>query len=255
MADKRLRGFPFIWHGLVSLFGLVGLLLAGWEILFSDGKPELVTVIIVGALLAASPLLLARLDTITFGTRGFELKLTEQIAEQGAPKTARLLDHTELGRLVDAYTVIREELRGDEYEDARVHVQDVLVGRAAGFAEQHEVDPAEVKRLFPKAASVVRVLLIGLMSGDPRLLDAAILISAIQSPATLNEQYQALLLVRRYWGRFAAPERASIIIGIVATDIKDEDSRPVADEIVGLGKGLGTLQPSVKRGLLGRRLL
>jgi hypothetical protein len=198
--------------------------------------------IVVGALLLASPVLHARLDTIAFGAKGFELKLTQQIAGLGAPKTAELLDHSELGRLVDSYSVIREELRDKNYLAARTQLQDALVSRAKGFATQNEIDPDEVRKLFPKAAPIVRVLLIALMKGDPRLLDAAIIASAIRRPATPNEQYHALELVNWYWSWFTPSNQAMILATVATADIPmNSDRRPLADKL--LNRGTGKVAP------------
>ncbi|WP_229074240.1 hypothetical protein [Actinoplanes sp. DH11] len=199
------------WLGFLAFIGAGCLGVGAWRVYFDLTRPPASPVlIVVGAFLLLSPVLIHRLGTAPAGPARYGLRLVQQIADQGAPKTAALLDGTELARLVDSYTVIREELDGDDCWTARVKVQDSLVRQAAGFACRHEFDPAEVKLLFPKAAPVVRVLLVALMRGDPRLLDAGVLAAAIAKAASRNERFHALKVVQWHWPRLKRYERVQI---------------------------------------------
>jgi hypothetical protein len=228
------------WTGLLALAGAGCLIVGIWKVYFTDVTPPPSPVlIVVGALMLVSPALLHKLEGLTTGPARFELRLVQDIADLGAPKTAALLDHTELARLVEAYTVIRTELDGDACRAARIQVQDSLVRQAAGFACRYEFDPAEVRQLFPKAAPVVRVLLIALMQGDPRLLDSGALEKAIAYAASRNERFHALRVVQWHWARLKRPTRAAILASItVAEDVinADEDVRREAEKIRALSQ-------------------
>lgn len=245
MAASRRLGLRLLLIAL-PIAGLACLGIGVWQIIVTSGQPQPTALMGIGALLAASPFLLDRLEAISFGSDGFELRLTKQIADQGAPKTAKLLERTDLARLAESYRIIHEELRGDAYERARVHVQDVLVGRAASYAGEYDFDPGEIKRLFPVAAPVVRVLLVGLMQGDPRLLDAATLNSAIRSPATKNEQFHALKTVRKYWTRFSGSQQKDFEQSIdVVYHALGKDRIEMANEVRALAAG--SVRPAPRR--------
>ncbi|WP_433831902.1 hypothetical protein ACQP2E_14745 [Actinoplanes sp. CA-015351] len=225
---------------LLGIIGLACLIIGVERVYFPAPAASPPTIlIVVGALLLVGPWVLHRLETIAVGPNRFELQLAQQIAEQGAPKAAALLDHTELARLVESYTVIREELDGDECRAARVQVQDSLVRRAAGFACRHEFDPVEVRQLFPRAAPVVRVLLIALMMGDPRLLDAGVLGSAIAYAASRNERFHALKVVQWHWPRLKRPERMLVLDSINVAELvikTDSDVHVEAEKVRALGQ-------------------
>ncbi|MEV4346425.1 hypothetical protein AB0J83_18315 [Actinoplanes sp. NPDC049596] len=106
--------------------------------------------------------------------------------------------------------MIREVLQGNHYREVRIHIQDVLIKRAATISEREKFDPAEIRKLFANGAPVVRVMVLGLMRGDPSLVDAKSLADAIARPATQTEVYHALKLADDMWERFSASERVEI---------------------------------------------
>lgn len=203
------------WLWVAAGLGVALLVATGWKTYFSaDPGAALIALVVAGALLILSPLVVPRLTAVAVGVDGFELRLVQEIAEQGAPNTARLLNKTELAELAQVYGLVNAHLAGEDFKAARARVQDQLVARATTFARAHTFDPDEVRRLFPKATAAVRVLLLGLMHGDPRLVDAATLVSAIDLPVTANEQYHALRLTEKHWGRFTEAEKTSLSAGI-----------------------------------------
>jgi hypothetical protein len=217
---------------MVSGVGLVALAIGAWRALYTDNGATLVALVAAGGLLLFSPFVVDRLEGVSVGSGSLELRLSRQIAEQGAPKTAQILDQTQLAGLAEAYAVIHEELPDPDYTTARTHLQDILVHRAAAVARQQKLDAEEVRRLFEHAAPITRVLVLGLMEGDPSLADAPSLGSAIARPATRNEQYHALLLAKRYWNRFTNSERTVIHASIDDADLPKSSRRyPMAAEI------------------------
>jgi hypothetical protein len=56
-----------------------------------------------------------------------------------------------------------------EYRSAKLHLQDLLVERSAAIARREKFDAAEVRLLFKNGAPTMRVLVLGLMQGDPSL--------------------------------------------------------------------------------------
>ncbi|BEL04864.1 hypothetical protein Q0Z83_030550 [Actinoplanes sichuanensis] len=222
------------WLWAVGGVGVVILGMAGWKTFFSpDPGAALIVVVITGALLLISPFLLPHLEALMISADGFELRLVRQMARHGAPETARLLNNTELAEIAEAYGVIHTQLVGGTFYTVRKQVQDHLVTRAAAFASQRTFNPDEIKALFPTASGPVRVLLLGLMQGDPRLVDAATLTEAITVPVTANEQYQALVLAETNLRRFTEAERATLLAAVASADLGNDDSdrRKIVDRI------------------------
>jgi hypothetical protein len=225
------------WLWAVGGVGAMVLVVAGWKTFFSaDPGAALIVLVIMGGLLLISPFLLPRLEALVIGTDGFELRVVREIAQHGAPETARLLDNTEVAEIAGAYGVIHTQLIGGTFYTVRKQVQDHLVARAAAFASQRTFNPDEIKLLFPTASGPVRVLLLGLMQGDPRLVDAATLTAAISVPVTRNEQFQALVLVLMNLRRFTEAERVTVLAAIDGADLGQDDSdrRKIVDRIKAL---------------------
>ncbi|MFG1606698.1 hypothetical protein [Actinoplanes sp. NPDC049265] len=208
------------WPWVLAAVGAASVGFAAWRKCINDESGTVSVFAILGVILLACPFVLPRLEGFAVGPRKFELRLVQQIADQGAVNTAKLLDHSELARLAESYDVVHRELRGDNHRKSRIHVQDELVRRAAGFAAQHEFDPGEVRKLFPKALPAVRVLVVGLMQGDPRLLDGQTLALSIRAPASHNEQFQALVAVRMYWAHFTTADRLLLLCSIDGANIE-----------------------------------
>ncbi|MEU8244275.1 hypothetical protein AB0C07_38975 [Actinoplanes missouriensis] len=203
----------------IAVIGLITLVIAGWKIYFAaDPGAALIALVIIGAVLLISPFVLPYLQAVAVNADGFELRLVREIAAQGAPETARLLNHTELAEIAEAYGVVHTQLAGDAFLQARTQVQDQLVARASAFARRRLFDPAEIKELFPKATAPVRVLLLGLMKGDPRLVDAPTLISALTMPVTANEQYHALELAEKNLRHFTEADRTALFAALGDAD-------------------------------------
>jgi hypothetical protein len=222
------------WLWAVGGAGVAVLLVAGWKTFFSpDPGAALVVLVITGGLLLVSPFVLPHLQALVLGADGFELRLVRQMAQHGAPETARLLNNTELAEIAEAYGVIHTQLVGGTFYTVRKQVQDHLVTRAAAFASQRTFNPDEIRVLFPTASGPVRVLLLGLMQGDPRLVDAATLTEAISVPVTANEQYQALVLALANLRRFTEAERATLVAAVDGADLgaDDSDRRKIVDRI------------------------
>jgi hypothetical protein len=209
----------------VAVIGLAVLAMTGWKIYFSpDPGAALAVLVVTGAILLVSPLVLPYLQVIAVSADGFELRLVREIAAQGATETARLLNNTELAEIAEAYGVVHTQLAGEDFRATRAQVQDQLVARASASARLHLFDPNEIKQLFPKTTGPVRVLLLGLMKGDPRLVDAPTLASAIAAPVSANEQYHALLLAEKNMRRFTKAEQTTLLAAVDKADLGPETS-------------------------------
>ena len=195
------------------LLGLVGLALlaaAAARVIYTSSGAGIVTLIIVGAVLLISPFVIARVERLNANSAGFELPLTREIAEMGAPNAARILDSTDLARFAESYAVAGKELSDSRFEAARAHLQSLLVQRAAALAHQEKFEAAEVRTLFTNGTPEIRVLAIGLMKGDPSLADGATILAAIADPRSPNEQYQGLELAKVCWPQLSRSYRSAI---------------------------------------------
>jgi hypothetical protein len=195
------------------LLGVVGLALlaaAAARVIYTSSSAGIVTLLVIGAVLLVSPFVIARVERLSADAAGFELQLTREIAELGAPNAARILDQTDLARFAEAYAVAGKELDDSRFVGAKVHLQDLLVQRAATLAHQEKFEAAEVRTLFANGSPEVRVLAIGLMKGDPSLADGATILAAIADPRSPNEQYQGLELAKVCWPQLSRSYRSAI---------------------------------------------
>jgi hypothetical protein len=205
------------WHALTRrptwLLGLAGLALLAASVVRVIGISStggLVTVVVAGAVLLISPFIIARVQRFSVSSSGFELQLAQSVADLGAPKAARILDRTDLAKFAESYAFVHTELEDHRYYDAKIHLQDLLVERAAAMASSEKFDATEVRTLFAKAAPTMRVLALGLMQGDLSLADGPAVLSAVADPRSANEQLQGLKLARLCWRRLPRSDRAAL---------------------------------------------
>jgi hypothetical protein len=197
----------------VLLIGAIGfgLLVVGVvKTVSASGDAGAVVLVVAGALLLVSPLIVGRVERLSVSASGLELQLSREISELGAPKTARVLDRTELAKFAESYAFIHEELRNPTYRNAKVHLQDLLVERAAAISRREKLNAAEVRALFKNGSPMMRVLTLGLMQGDPSLADGATILSAIADSRSANEQFQGLKLALICWHNLTKAERHAI---------------------------------------------
>lgn len=195
------------------LLGAVGLALlaaAAARVIYTSSGAGIVTLLVIGAVLLVSPFVIARVERLSLSASGFELQLSREVAELGAPNAARILDRTDLARFAESYSFVHKELGDPRFQNARAHLQDLLVQRAAELARQEKFEPAEVRALFANGTPELRVLAIGLMKGDPSLADGASVLAAIADPRTANEQYQGLELAKMCWPHLSRSYRSAI---------------------------------------------
>lgn len=228
-----------VWSTIAKLvLGVTGLTLLGigaGKFAAMTGDGGVVTLVIVGAVLLVSPFLLERVERISFGPTSVDMWLVTQVNDQGAPQAARVLQRTELGSFAESYALIHSELtRRPEYKAARVHLQDLLVDRAASVAGRERFDAREVQILFTNGSPVIRVLALGLMQGDTSLAHAATITAAIADSRSRNEQYQGLRLAKLSWARLTGAEKENVHAAIRQAGIADSSRWPLAREILSL---------------------
>jgi hypothetical protein len=228
-----LRGWP-LW-----LLAVAGVAVAGagvYRVVVTAGGSGGIVAVTAGSLLLVSPFVIRRVEQLSVTTSGLEMRLSRDIAELGAPKAARILDRTDLAWYAQSYSFIHRELGAEDFKDAKVHLQDLLVDRAAAVADREKFDASEVRTLFQNGTPTMRVLALGLMQGDPSLADERTLLGAITNPLSPNEQYQGLKLAEQSWLRLKPASRAAVQAAIEASpEIKAGGSRrAVAEKIVAL---------------------
>jgi hypothetical protein len=195
---------------LASLVGLGLLVVGAVKVIAGTGATGAISLVAVGAVLAVIPFVINRVEQVSVSGTGFELRLTREISDLGAPKAAQILDRSDLGSFAESYAFIHEELRDVAYRDARVHLQDLLVERAAALARREKFDPLEVRTVFKNGSPMIRVLMLGVMEGDPSLADGSSIISAIADSRSANEQYHGLRLALLCWSKLPESERYAI---------------------------------------------
>jgi hypothetical protein len=200
-------------HRATLLLGVAGLALLGAaaaRVIYIGSATGIVTLMVIGAVLLISPFVISRVERLALRQSGFELPLTREISESGAPNAARILDRTDLARFAESYAVVHKDLDDERYEGAEAHLQDLLLERAAALARQEKFEPAEVRTLFANASGELRTLALGLMKGEPSLADGATILAAIADPHSATEQYQGLELAKHCWPHLSKPYRSAI---------------------------------------------
>ena len=221
---------------IIGVIGLGVLVVGTVKANSASGNSGGIVLIVAGALLLVSPIIIGRIERLSVSPTGFELQLTREISELGAPKTAQILDRTDLAKFAESYAFIHEELRGREYRDAKVHLQDLLVERAAAISRREKISADEIRALFKNGSPMMRVLALGLMQGDPSLADGATIFSAIADSRTANEQFQGLRLALLCWHNLAKSDRLAIQSAIKANPYIQEriDRKQLADQLLAL---------------------
>lgn len=219
------------------LLVIIGLALVGVgveRVLATASGAGLVTIVVVGAVLLVTPFVLNRVERL--GAPGSGLPLTRDMAGLGAPRAARILERTDLARFAESYSLISPELDDTRYHDAKAHLQNLLVERAAAIAGKEKFDAAEVRALAANPAPTMRVLALGLMKGDSDLADGGTVLAAIADPRSVNEQYQGLELAKLCWPALSTSYRSAIRSVIEANPEAMSGSlqRPLAQEILTL---------------------
>jgi hypothetical protein len=221
---------------LIGVIGLGVLVVGTVKAVSASGNAGGIVLIVAGALLLVSPLIIGRIERLSVSPSGFELQLTREMSELGAPKTAQVLDRTDLAKFAESYAFIHEELSAREYHDAKVHLQDLLVERAAAISRREKMSADEIRALFKNGSPMMRVLTLGLMQGDPSLADGATIVSAIADSRSANEQFQGLRLALLCWHNLARSDRLAIHSAIKQSPYVQEGigRKQLADQLLAL---------------------
>jgi hypothetical protein len=195
---------------LLGVVGLVLLILGAVKFAGAAGETGPITLVVAGAVLLVSPFVLDRVQRGPASTPRLDPWITTQVSERGAPQTAAILERTRLGSFAEAYALVQDELGEPEYRSARIHLQELLMDRAASAARQEILDAREVRRLFANGSVIVRVLVLGLMQGDRSLADVPTMAAALLDSRSKNEQFQGLQLARQCWPTLSLTDRQDV---------------------------------------------
>jgi hypothetical protein len=221
---------------LIAVIGLALLFVGTAKAASASGEAGSIVLVVAGALLLVSPFIIGRVERLSVSTSGLELQLSREISELGAPKTAQVLERTDLAKFAESYAFIHEELSDPHYRSAKVHLQDLLTERAAAISRREKMNATEVRALFMNGSPMMRILALGLMQGDPSLADGATIISAIADSRTANEQFQGLKLALLCWRNLPRSDRHAIQSAIQDSQYiqPNTDRRPLADQLLAL---------------------
>jgi hypothetical protein len=194
-----------------------------------------IALLIVGAVLLLSPFLVERIVGFSVTSTSFEVRLTREISDLGAPSTAKILQRTDLAGFAESYAYIHEELAETQFHDAQIYLQDLLVQRSAAIARREKFKADEVRRLFRDGSPIMRILALGLMKGDRSLADSSTIISAIGNSRSRNEQYHGLELAEQCWYSLRKTDQQAIHLAISSSGIPPgSDRRPLADTVLAM---------------------
>jgi hypothetical protein len=220
----------------LGVIGLVVLTVGVIKVVGVTGTASAIALLSAGVLLLISPFVIDRIERFSVTTQGVEFRLTQEISDLGAEKTAMILERTDLARFADSYTLIHDELSDEKHKATKVYLLDLLVDRSASIARRQKFDATEVRNLFRDGTPMMRILTLGLMEGDLSLADGPTILSAIIDFRTKNEQYHGLQLAQLCWRMLAGSERRAIHHAVADdTDIPpDSDRRLLADKVLSL---------------------
>lgn len=210
---------------LVGVVGLALLVLGAAKFTAAAGDTGGIALVVAGTILLIIPFVLDRVQHVSVGAARVDLWLTTQVSERGAPEAAAILQRTRLGSFAESYALVHDELTAPEYKAARIHLQDLLVQRAASVARQEKFEASEVQRLFVNGSVVMRVLVLGLMQGDRSLADVSTIVAAVIDGRSRNEQYQGLMLAELCWPRLTTPDRHEVLRAIQRADFEPGSDR------------------------------
>ncbi len=210
---------------LLGVVGLALLAIGGGKVVATAGNTGALTLVVVGALLLVIPFVLDRVQRVSVSATSFDVLFAAQVSDLGAPRTAEILQRTMLGSFAESYALVHDELIGPNYREARIHLQDLLVGRAAGIARREKFEAREIRTLFAKGSLVMRVLALGMMQGDWTLADVSTITAAIADGRSRNEQYQGLQLATLCWPRLSTSDRQKIHQAIRQADLGHDTDR------------------------------
>jgi hypothetical protein len=192
----------------VSLALGAGLVVSGAVGFFTGHSDGLTMILVIGLLMILIPAIVDRLKS--FEINQLKVDLTHQLETSGARKTADIFRRLGIDREIDAYATIFAELRGPGQKDLRASVLDQILRRVAAVAAVEEIDPNEVRAMFYEGAPVLRMMALGLMEGNPRLIDGRILLDSISHSASGNEQFHGMRLAELYWTELDPAVQADI---------------------------------------------
>ncbi|GAA1510227.1 hypothetical protein [Kribbella lupini] len=201
------RGLDLTARGLSLVLG-AGLVVSGAVGYFTEHSDGLTMILVIGLLMILVPAVVDRLESFEFSQ--LKVKLTEQLESTGARKTAKVFRRLGIDREIDAYATIFTELRGPGQKELRASLLDQILQRVAAVAAVEEIDPNEVRAMFYDGTPVLRVMALGLMEGNPRLVNDRILLESISHSASGNEQYHGMRLAELYWSELSAAVQTEI---------------------------------------------
>ncbi|WP_432948780.1 hypothetical protein ACQPXM_14655 [Kribbella sp. CA-253562] len=215
----------------MSLLLGAGLVVSGAIGFFTERTDGLTMLLVIGLLMILVPAIVDRLESFEF--HQLKVKLIQQLDASGARKTADTFRRLGLAREIDGYATVLAELRGPGQKGLRASVLDQILQRVAAVAAVEEIDEDELRAMFYEGTPVLRVIALGLMEGNPRLLDSQVLLESISRSATGNEQYHGMRIARDYWNHLDEPTRAEIRSAIDGSRHfgPGSDRAKVADEI------------------------
>ena len=116
----------------------------------------------------AATRVISRIEQLSVTTSGLDMGLSRDIADAG-PQGRPHPGPYRLRWYAQSCSFIHEELGAEALPGAKMHLQDLLVERAAAVSCREKFDASEVRTLYRNAAPIIRVLILGLTQGDPSL--------------------------------------------------------------------------------------
>ena len=196
LADRKpslrlmavILGVPIFGTGVVAVFS-------------TENGTGAAALLGIGAAFVAFGALGDRLESVDLGGVKLSIKdiaretfsLAKRAEELGDPETATRLRAVgrQLEELADEYRRIRSAMpAGGE----RTWAMDEVVARAGRLTGTDDIDPEAVADWFREGRPEARVIVLGLMQGNPLLRDFDVALAAIERGRNMFETYHGLVL-------------------------------------------------------------
>lgn len=237
---------PLWVRGMAAALGAAAFVAGGVAVFVTDNGTGSGALVAAGVALGALALFGDRISS--FGVAGAQVNLVQasQELQAAADRAAaggdldsadRLREQAdELLRLARPAADRYEQLREQPPGRARTAGMTALVQEARGAARSERWDPERVRGLFQMSQDGLRLYALGLMEGDPGLVDVWSVIDAIDASRSAFEQYHALLIARSAAHSTLDPQTAGALRDAVQRALESartgEDRRQLARQVI-----------------------
>lgn len=203
-ARRRL----LLYRTAAAVLGLAALVAGAVALFATDNGAGSLFLLTLGTVLVLLAAVGERVRLDSFGFLGATVKVQEVVRRRleladvssgpDGPDDARLRRQAQtLQKLAALYQLYEHTRAVEPVSDRRTATLDELADRMQAAALEAEFDPAEISIWFHEGTDALRVIALNVMLARPDCRDFTAVITAIDEPRSLFEQFYALRLAKR----------------------------------------------------------